>query len=209
MSVCVCRLSGRYCLVVLLGNGRVTLCCNRGYERIRYSLWLYRKEKRGHCLLRGWEGVSGWVERWVTGRVSPVTLDSRLRRPCRSFHTQQAALAPRYISTANNGRRLSSQSAPSNCFLSLLPCFRSEVMNGHRDLGCRPSGGGHFYETKILMGDPWGTAGQERGQTWLLVKLSVRKQEDIIAWLYYFKMGVTRSMTDNNRGCGVTSSSWH
>lgn len=64
-----------------------------------------------------------------------------------------------------------------------------------------------FYETKILMGDPWGTAGQERGQTWLLVKLSVRKQEDIIAWLYYFKMEVTPSMTDNNRGCDVTSSS--
>lgn len=151
--------------------------------------------------------MSGWLERGVTGRVSPVTLGSPLRRPYRSSHTQQAALAPRYISTANNGRRLSSQSGPSNCFLSLLACFRSEVMNGHRDLGCRPSSGGHFYETKILMGDPWGTAGQERGQTWLLVKLSVRKQEDIIAWLYYFKMEVTPSMTDNNRGCDVTSSS--
>lgn len=148
--------------------------------------------------------MAGW-----TGRVSPVTLGSPLRRPWRSLHTQQAALAPRYVSTANNGRRLSSQSAPSNCFLSLLACFRSEVMNGHRDLGCRPSSGGHFYETKILMADPWGTAGQERGQTWLLVKLSVRKQEDIIAGLYYFKMEVTPSMTDNNRGCDVTSSSWH
>lgn len=49
---------GCYCFVMLLGNRRVTLWCNWGYEHIRHSLRPYQKEKRGHQSLQGWGGVS-------------------------------------------------------------------------------------------------------------------------------------------------------
>ena len=75
-SLCV-RADGvdGYCLVLLLGNGRATLWCNRGYEHICHSTSLYLKEKRGHWSLREWGGVSGfgwWVPpcRWPSALLS-------------------------------------------------------------------------------------------------------------------------------------------
>lgn len=54
LCVFVCAdIVGSYCLVLLLGNRRVTLWFNRGYEHIRHSLRLYQKEKRGHWSLQG------------------------------------------------------------------------------------------------------------------------------------------------------------
>lgn len=53
-SACVQTVNG-LCLVLLLGNRRVTLWCNRKYEHINLLFWLYRKEKRGRRSLRGWK----------------------------------------------------------------------------------------------------------------------------------------------------------
>lgn len=129
MYVCVWSdIVDSYCLVLLLGNRRVTLWCNRGH--IRHSVRLYQKEKRGHRSLRGRR--CEWFR--DMGPASPLTLISPaglLEAPTRN----SAVLAPQYLSTPNNGRRISSQSALSNCFLSLLVCFLPEVMNGRRDLG--------------------------------------------------------------------------
>lgn len=63
-SACVCadRVDG-YCLVLLLGNIRVTLWCNRAYEHISHSSRRYQKEKRGHRSLRGWERCRGGMSR--------------------------------------------------------------------------------------------------------------------------------------------------
>lgn len=150
-----------YCLVLLLGNGRVTLWCNRGYEHICHSPSLYLKEKRGHWSLWGWGGGGDWG----MGPASPLTLSSPLSWPCCSSHTQRSAVAPWSFSTQYNGRRRSSRGLHPNCFLSLLVCFLSEVMNGHRGLRSCLRSGGHFYETKILMGDPWRSSRPERRQT--------------------------------------------
>lgn len=103
-------------------------------------------------------GLGGW------GPASPLTLSSPLRRPCRSSHTQRSALAPRSSPTLNNGGRRSSRSALPNCFPSLFVCFLSEVMNGHRGLRCCLGSGGHFYETKILMGDGGGQQGRKENK---------------------------------------------
>lgn len=46
--VCASDIADGYCFVVLLGNRRVTVWCNCGYEHVRHSLWPHRKEKRGH-----------------------------------------------------------------------------------------------------------------------------------------------------------------
>lgn len=62
-----------YCLVLLLGNGRVTLWCNRGYEHICHSPSLYLKEKRGHWSLWGWGGGGGRL-----GDGSRLTVDPQL-----------------------------------------------------------------------------------------------------------------------------------
>lgn len=108
-----------------------------------------KSEVTGHY--GGEEGEEGG---WVPPRLAAVTLSSPLScRPCRSFHTQRSALAPRSFSILNNGERRSSRRVLPNCFPSLLVCFLSEVMNGHGGLWCRLRSGRHFYETKILIGD--------------------------------------------------------
>lgn len=80
-------------------------------------------------------GEEGWVFSCM-GHASPLTLRSSVCQPRRSSRTPQSALAPQYFSTLDNGIRISSQSVLSNCFLSLLVCVHSAVMNGYRNLGC-------------------------------------------------------------------------
>ncbi len=77
VCVCVCARTDRvdsYCLVLLLGNRRVTLWCNRGYEHISHSPRLYQKEKRGH-----YGGEEGWVGLREGG--SRRTVDPQLSSP--------------------------------------------------------------------------------------------------------------------------------
>lgn len=97
--------------------------------------------------------------------ASPLTLSSPLFQTCHSSHTLQSAVAPQSLSDLDNGGRRRTRSALHNCFLSLLVCFLSEVMNAHRGLRCSLSSSRHFYETKILMHDLCRSARQERGQT--------------------------------------------
>lgn len=137
--------------------------CDCGYEHLRHS-WPYQKEKQGH---RSRTRGHGRDERLPP--APPPSTSSQLP------HAIAPTPAPRHFPALNNSRQLSLRGGLPDCFLSLSPRFPAPLVNGHRDSGWHISSSRHFYESKIRTGDPppRRSAEQERGQTWLPVKLCV------------------------------------
>lgn len=96
------------------------------------------------------------------GVASPSTFDSALCRPGRGSHTRWPALAPR----SPPPLRTMAVSVVHGEFFPIVSCLcwsSSSLMDGRRGQGCHLGSGRHFYETKILMGDPCGSARHGRG----------------------------------------------
>lgn len=98
--VCASDTVDGYC-VVLLGNQRVTVWRNCGYEHVRHSLWPYRKEKRGHR-----SRTRGRRRGECMKAMSPLSpFGPQPSFLSTSSHTQSPALAPRHFPVPNNSSR--------------------------------------------------------------------------------------------------------
>lgn len=116
-----------HCLVLLPGNGGVTLWCNRGYEHISHSTGFIRRKSVAAGHYWGWHDEV--LPQCKPQSSSPLT--SQQLPHVNGRHWRHSLLPLQTIGVDRGSR-----SPPLNCFLSLLVYFLFKVMNGHRSLLC-------------------------------------------------------------------------